>query len=60
MEIKTIKEIKTSTMPQLYCSPLAPLETDEEATRWAARRGAKVLYKYERHGKWTYLVEVHP
>ena len=60
MKIKVLTELKTKSLPSLYCSPLVPVESEEEAVSWAERKGADVLYRYDRHGQSLYLVEVHP
>lgn len=47
MEIIKLKKMTKKELPSLYCSPLVPLETDEEAQVWAKSKGATCLYKYE-------------
>ena len=58
MEIVRLKELTKKKIPQLYCSPLVPFETEEQAVAWASSLGAEKLYVFERTNGAFYLVEV--
>ena len=58
LEIIKVMELKKKEIPQLYCSPLVPPETEEQAIAWASRLGAKKLYVFERTIGPLYFVEV--
>ena len=57
MKIVKVKKLCKKEVPSLYCSPLVPPETEEEAVSWAESKGAKNLYVYERTMGKLYFVE---
>lgn len=58
MKIVEIKKLTKKELPSLYCSPLVPPETEEEAVSWAEKYGVDTLYKFRQGKVWLYLVEV--